>query len=83
MSGYAHGKLDKKFEDKYCKDKKKCVLAESLTWSVSLPVEKYTEIKCCSRIKKHKVYKGKEKRKIALNRGDNSKLVWADYVTAL
>ena len=33
--------------------------------------------------KKTQVLQGKEKRKIALNRGDNSKLVWADYVTAL
>ena len=83
---YAYRKIDKEVEEKCCKDTKKCVVSEGLT---------FDDYKTClfdgktvyreqmlSENKKHEVYTV-SKHKIALNRGDDKRVVQANRITTL
>ena len=75
---YAYRKIDKKVEDKRCKDTKKCVVAESLTFddynACLFDGKTIYKEQMLFENKKHEVYKVKE-HKIALNRDDDKRLV--------
>ena len=83
---YAYRKIDKEVEEKFCKGTKKCVVSEGLT---------FDDYKTClfdgktvyreqmlSENKKHEVYTV-SKHKIALNRGDDKRVVQANRITTL
>ena len=83
---YAYRKVDKEVEEKRCKDTKKCVVSEGLTFddckTCLFNGEKiYREQKLFEN-KKPEIYTV-NKYKIALNRDDDKRLVQVDGITTL
>ena len=83
---YAYRKIDKKVEEKCCKGTKKCVVAEGLTFddykNCLFDGETIYREHMLFENNKHEVYTV-NKRKIALNRDDDKRLVQAEGITTL
>ena len=82
----AYRKIDKKVEEKCCKGTKKCVVAEGLTFddykNCLFDGETIYREQMLFENNKHEVYTV-NKRKIALNRDDDKRLVQAEGITTL
>ena len=82
----AYRKIDKKVEEKCCKGTKKCVVAEGLTFddykNCLFDGETIYREHMLFENNKHEVYTV-NKRKIALNRDDDKRLVQAEGITTL
>ena len=83
---YAYRKIDKEVEEKRCKGTKKSVVSEGLTFddckACLFDDETIYREQMLFENKKHEVYMV-NKRKIALNRDDDKRIVQADGITTL
>ena len=83
---HAYRKIDKEVEEKRCKGRKKCVVAEGLTFddykTCLFDGETIYREQMLFENKKHEVYK-LNKHKIALKRDDDKRLVQANGITTL
>ena len=83
---HAYRKIDKEVEEKHCKGRKKCVVAEGLTFddykTCLFDGETIYREQMLFENKKHEVYK-LNKHKIALKRDDDKRLVQANGITTL
>ena len=83
---YAYRKINKEVEEKHCKDTKKCVVSEGLTFddckTCLFNGEKIYREQTLFENKKPEVYTV-NKYKIALNRDDDKRPVQVDAITTL